>query len=652
MHGQGVNSPNRRADIQGLRALAVLAVIAFHAGLPLPGGFLGVDVFFVISGFVITGMLHREHLSSARVNLSRFYMRRFKRLAPALAVMVTLVVATSAFVLSPLGLAPDAAKTGISSMLGFANLTIDTISGSYFSAAAESNPLLNTWSLSVEEQFYLLFPALLVLAWFLARSFSRFVPHLMVGSLALLSLALSFTPNLSFPGSSFLLGFYSPLTRVWEFALGALLALLIPNLKKIPTHLGSPVGFLALAALALALLTAPAQSSFPSAWAILAVVATLVLILVGSNPSTLPSKLLSLPPFVKVGDWSYSLYLWHWPFVVFAVYIWPYSPLAPLLAALAACVPALLSYYLVESPLRNFSPSSKPRSVALISVVLLPPIMVSALVWFSSVNYWEPRYASGDVPAAFEGSTDFADLRAHFSQNYFPCSNPVLNATAPVLDGVTLCFQSEQGVPASVAVIGDSHSEHLFYGLAEALPGVNFANYWFSGLPPVSTEPAVAQVLREVSSDPAITTVVLSARWDLYDLTYPQLAASLQTLTAAGKQVFVLDDVPAYPLDAEQCKYGKSPFLPLSNCTQPRDDFDNVYDSYLPLLQDSVEAVPNASLLTTTGYFCTDSFCDMTASGELLYRDGDHLNENGASLLAANLLRDYPDLKQALTSTS
>lgn len=159
---------SRRPDIQGLRAVAVLMVVAFHAGLPVPGGFVGVDVFFVISGFVITAMLHREWHQTGRIRFGRFYLRRFKRLTPALALVVAVTMVISIVVLSPFGPQQTAAKTAFGAMLLAANFVIARTTGGYFDAPAEANPLLNTWSLPVEEQFYLVFPALIAFGWVLA----------------------------------------------------------------------------------------------------------------------------------------------------------------------------------------------------------------------------------------------------------------------------------------------------------------------------------------------------------------------------------------------------------------------------------------------------------------------------------------------------
>ena len=152
-----------RRDIQGLRAVAVIAVIVFHLGAPLPGGFVGVDIFFVVSGFVITAMLMRELDRTGRIDLRAFYIRRFKRLTPALALVIGVTVAVSLVLLSPLGPVQNAAATGWGAIFLLANLVIDRTTGGYFDKPAESNPLLHTWSLSVEEQFYLVFPMALAL---------------------------------------------------------------------------------------------------------------------------------------------------------------------------------------------------------------------------------------------------------------------------------------------------------------------------------------------------------------------------------------------------------------------------------------------------------------------------------------------------------
>src|SRR5215218_6373830 len=220
-----------RADVQGLRAAAVLLVIGFHAGLPLSAGFAGVDIFFVISGFVITALILR-HLNAGRFSLAEFYVRRVKRLLPALILMLVVVLALSFLLESPLGPQQTTAKTGVGAMLLVANVVILRTSGDYFDAAATTNPLLHVWSLSVEEQFYLGFSVLLLLAWTVGRrsparirATASAVAALTAASLAFAIICSYADGPLSFVSDPTSLAFYSSPTRAWEFGVGALVAL-------------------------------------------------------------------------------------------------------------------------------------------------------------------------------------------------------------------------------------------------------------------------------------------------------------------------------------------------------------------------------------------------------------------------------------------
>ena len=218
----------RRADIQGLRAVAVLLVVAFHAGLPVPGGFSGVDVFFAISGFVITGTLLRELTSAGRIDLPRFYVRRIRRLLPALALMVT-SVAVLGTLASPLATQRTGALTGIAASVFAANVYLYQLPTGYFDVSATLDPLLHTWTLAVEEQFYLVFPALLILGWACTRGRSergrRLGTAAIVAAVSVVSYVLAvklaggWAPGGLDSPESF--GFYGSPTRAWEFGLGS-----------------------------------------------------------------------------------------------------------------------------------------------------------------------------------------------------------------------------------------------------------------------------------------------------------------------------------------------------------------------------------------------------------------------------------------------
>jgi len=392
---------SHRPDIQGMRALAVGLVVAFHAGLPIPGGFVGVDVFFVISGFVITAMLMRQKAHSGRINFARFYGRRFLRLTPALALLVTVVALASLVLQGPFGAQQTTASTGLGAMLLVANVVISHASGDYFADAATTNPLLNTWSLSVEEQFYLVFPGLLVLGWFLARK-SRLGPLVLVVVLACASFSLSIvttyspsTDQLSWFGGPLSFAYFSSLTRAWEFAVGAVLALClarIPLLRRSHLVVLSGVGVFLLVAASLLLSD---STPFPGVAALLPVLGAALLLFTGSQGTTLAGRVLGSRPLVTVGDISYSWYLWHWPVIVFSVLLWPDRPLVAVIAAIGSLIPAVVSYRYVENPLRHLKLQAHWKRVLIGVGTLAPPLAVCLTLLIGANMGWGLTDATG-----------------------------------------------------------------------------------------------------------------------------------------------------------------------------------------------------------------------------------------------------------------
>jgi len=417
-HGLPARAGARRLDIQGMRALAVLMVVAFHAGLPMPGGFVGVDVFFVISGFVITAMLMREWVGEGRLRLGRFYVRRFKRLTPALAVTLSVTMLLGFFVLSPLGPQQDTSRTALGAVLLGANVVIARLTGDYFDVAADSNALLNTWSLSVEEQFYLIFPLLLGLTWTLARTRrARTVASLAVVSglgVASFVAALAGSSGYQLASQPWLLGFYSPVTRVWEFGVGALLALLGPRLAVESKRLAAVLGGWGAALLLVSLFAITGSTPFPGPVTLVPVAGTAALLVAGSARDGVTARVLSFSPLVRLGDWSYSIYLWHWPLIVFAGALWPHHERAALVAAVVSFVPAIASYRWVETPLRTRPTPTRRAFTRFVAAVLVPPIVLSVGLWQASdKGFLLPRVQDFQEAASArpEGCHRFAPLR-------------------------------------------------------------------------------------------------------------------------------------------------------------------------------------------------------------------------------------------------
>jgi len=354
--GRG-DGPGFRPDIEGLRGIAVLLVVLFHAGLPIPGGFIGVDVFFVISGFLITGLLVREHERTGRVSLSNFYARRIRRLLPAAAVVV-LVTLGGALAFIGLLDRPSVMTDGAAAALSVSNIRFALAEGSYFTAIGQPSPFLHFWSLSVEEQFYLVWPALLL---FVARGRRRWV-----GAVLIAVLAGSFAANLYLTETSISWAFYSLPTRAWQLALGGLLAVAgtWPNrLPRIVGVLAALAGWAALAGLVAAAMLIGERTPYPGTAALAPAVAGAVLIASGTARWG-AGLILSSTPIRFLGRISYSLYLWHWPILVLVpLAVGATLPVeARSILVLAAVVVAWASWRFVEEPFHH----------GVISAVLVP----------------------------------------------------------------------------------------------------------------------------------------------------------------------------------------------------------------------------------------------------------------------------------------
>lgn len=377
--------PRFRADIQGLRAVAVLVVVLYHAGLGFSGGFVGVDMFFVVSGFVITGMLMAERAVNGRVRLGRFYLRRIRRLLPALALLLGVVLVASPLV-GPLGNANETRQTGIAAALFAANIHLMRTPG-YFDLGTEANPLLHLWTLSVEEQFYLAFPWLLLLVWRFhpGRGRRGGVAHRLTSPVVLLSaagaasfgLAIALTagwtpidPNLA---DNF--AFFGSPARAWEFLAGALLALTGARAGR---RTATAMGGLGVALVAIAVFTLDGSTTFPGPATLLPVTGTVLLLLAGTDANASTTRVLSWRPAGILGDLSYSWYLWHWPFIVFTKALFPGVGWAVPVAAALSIAPAWLSFTYVENPVRHGIDRGARPTLRLGALCVAVPILAAA----------------------------------------------------------------------------------------------------------------------------------------------------------------------------------------------------------------------------------------------------------------------------------
>jgi peptidoglycan/LPS O-acetylase OafA/YrhL len=335
-----------RPDVEGLRAIAVLLVVGLHAGFLSIGGAVGVDVFFVISGFVITGILLRERTVTGRVGLLAFYGRRARRILPAaMLVIVVTLIAERIIVGGPLvGAITGDARWALSFLADYprkGNLVV------------RPAPLGVYWSLAIEEQFYVVYPALFLAVAMFGRRWSL---RARIGAFLIVVVVASFSwAVISSPGS--LYAYVSPLTRAWELAVGGLLAVGAASLRKLPIGVATAMTWIGLVGLLVIgrTLTIPKSSGLPGWIVALPVLATALIIGGGTRaPRHGAEMLLKLPPFKWLGRWSYSIYLWHYPILVIAAQRWGNLTT---LETLALCVGAVMlsaaTYFAVENPIRH-----------------------------------------------------------------------------------------------------------------------------------------------------------------------------------------------------------------------------------------------------------------------------------------------------------
>ncbi|GAB3604690.1 acyltransferase family protein [Conyzicola nivalis] len=690
-HSSPASIPPRRRDIQGLRAIAVVAVVAFHANLPFPGGYVGVDVFFVISGFVITAMLLRERQTTGTIRLTTFYVRRFRRLTPALALMVSSTVVVSAFLMSPLWSQQLVTSTAVGAMLLFANFAIAQFSGGYFGIVAETNPLLHTWSLSVEEQFYLAFPILLLLGWRVARRIGRpsVVIAVLVAALGAVSFAISIGVALgvSFPYvPSALLGFYSPVGRVWEFAAGALLAAIATRIWLPTKTVGTVTGITGIALIAVSVLAFTDSTVFPGPATVVPVLGTVLVLYAGLGSVNPISRLLGARPLVAIGNISYSWYLWHWPMIVFAELIWPGELWGPILAATVSLGPAVASYHFVERPLRKPVRSSKRRLTALVAVTLIVPLTLAATLDLAvKSNYWSARMALMQETQAFHPGLASG------------CITPVPITVATQAN----CEWNASASGEPIYLIGDSVVEQYGEALIGASLELNRPLFMTTapGCPPyritlrVPGEPKPMDATEKAGCAPYIdgTLSWLEARtpglvimgandvswWSPSDLVdsiamtgdlgdadalakvsaapnaekkralVSGMESTAERLSAAGHEVVIAKAPPSYRFPTPSWKPGNCAvaviMADLCNTSATVDEMDLVQGATREAVDEAARRTGSA-ILDLRDYFCPGSICT-TRHGDLgLYRDDIHISVPASKDLIPRFTQFLTDL--------
>lgn len=530
-----------RPDIQGLRAVAVLSVILYHADERLlPGGFVGVDIFFVISGFLITGILLRE-LEHGHMSIAGFYQRRVRRLFPALFVVLAASLIAGAVLLDPEDYG-ELSRTAISTVFFVSNFDFYSLSG-YFDGDAASKPLLHTWSLAVEEQFYILYPLFLALVW--TRLRKRVT--LIFGVGALIAIAVSVWGAFQFPTAAF----YLTPFRAFELSLGALVALRAPSIQasQFWRDAASCIGAL-LIACSLALYHD--HTPFPGIAALAPCMGAALIIYAGVCGRSLAGRGLSLPTLTFFGAISYSLYLWHWPLLAFARHYFHGAPTAwqAALLIVAATFAATASWKFIEQPLLKRTVSR--RTVFAWGAAAMA--CTSAVAGFILLTDGLPSRFSPRALALFASAEDYNRRR---DQCHSGEGRPIAYADNCVFGAV--------GAPPIAALWGDSAGAELVVALAEAMAprGQAIMQITSSGCPPAldyqlperSTCAAHnEETLDQLVRDDRIRTVIVTlsfARYTASDRVRIRagLTRAVETLITSGKIVVIAYPFPNPPFE-------------------------------------------------------------------------------------------------------
>ncbi|NDC62588.1 MAG: acyltransferase [Planctomycetia bacterium] len=622
-----------RPEIDGLRAVAVIPVVVFHLGLEwLRGGYLGVDVFFVISGFLITSIVLSD-LRSDRFTFREFWARRIRRILPPLIVMVGCTL-LAALVLMPTFDHASIGRQAVAALLSLANIHFWRAAGDYWGLQAEQMPLLHTWSLSVEEQFYLLFPLAIWAVYRWRRSWLTSAPVLLAaGSFALFLYGLGRSPTATF---------YLLPTRAWELAVGCALA--TASRPAAPDPVATPTwrSWLAVLGLGMILATYFLLPDMNAGAAVTVLGAALVLAFGGAGPCR---AILSLPPLVAVGKASYSLYLWHWPFLVFAGH--PNVEGNAWLACGLSCVAAVLSCEWIERTTRRRAGILPVIGGCYLAVLAAAVVMTFSKGEYDTSAFNRPSthaycYNLGDVTGEDYRKTVARTAGTHV------LPEPTFAADAFREGGIIVPGAS---TTPRVVVLGDSHGTSWSHVIRRAVTNLHLTTAFYSAigvspfLKPAPRIPETAGAGFDASVFQACRmafierwrpdVVIVSARWSKYR--YEDAAALIGFLTGHSGRVLLIEQPPELAItDRDPMQWlafkgvvpaeGRRAYLRPGNLKR--------YEQGRALIRRLAQEFPRSEVVPVRDLYEQDSRVLVLDGRNVLYLDEDHLTDFGVELAA------------------
>lgn len=637
-----------RPEIDGLRAISVGAVIAFHAGAEwFPGGYVGVDVFFVISGYLLTGIIGRD-IASDRFSIGNFYSRRVRRILPALLGLIVTSAIAGVFILTP-GDFEVFGRSALYTLAGSGNIFFYLYTG-YFDPAATTMPLLHTWSLGVEEQFYVVWPALL---WILARMTGKNPIILAAGCVAVA--VASFVLNVVATHQNLLAAFYLPQNRGWELALGGCLTLIPRNtgsqLPRWVIEISAAAGLLVIAATVFLL---KAQIAYPGFYGLLPVGGAMAFLWASDRPS-LAGTLLATRPFRFFGKISYSLYLYHWPALVFYRHFNGNKPLSVWEMASLVGVTILvswLSWRCIEQPARR---GRAAMGRVLVTAGAAAAVVASICIAIVSMQGFPQR-----LPEPVRG---LGSMEAMWT---WDC--PKMQ-TVGGSAGTCILGRDWTSAATKIALWGDSNAAQAMPIVAHAIGKLDVAAAFFGGCSPV-VDPEVAivggnpdrnwardcgegrdKIIEVINRDDSISTILLVSSWasvahsmvrnndetpeTAHSMTLfgQSLDALLDRIAKKGRTIVIVGEIPKFPLDPIPCVISElSSLLRKERCA---DDLGKMgmafFQEYQAETQDILTQKCSGGrciVVYPERGLCNAEACTVIINNEFIYRDPGHSRRN------------------------
>ncbi|MBV1880904.1 MAG: acyltransferase [Pseudomonadales bacterium] len=639
-----------RPDIDGLRSIAVLLVVIFHAGFDfIPGGFIGVDVFFVLSGYLITTILFRE-ISDKTFSFSSFYQRRIRRLMPALFSVLLVVSVFSVVFLLPSDLV-SYAKSLFFTALSLSNMYFWRENGGYFEGNTQEVPLLHTWSLSVEEQYYVIWPIYLIVC---AKLFPKRWLVILTAILFIASLFFSeWVTRVAIGASYYLLP-----TRIFELLIGSGLALVWSRLPDLNRATNSVLSLVGLSLIVWSAFYLSKNHGFPGFNALYPACGAGLLLISGRGSAGIVNQILSCRPFVWIGLISYSLYLWHWPIIVFVHYIGvEFTATISLFIIAISIFIAWLNWRFIETRYRYIKGADFKRTIVKLFILPLALISIFSII-IVATNGLPSRFSSKVVQMQNAIDTRPSDLRKR-------CHSPSRDSDKQPMETCRL-GNADRAIP-NVLMLGDSHANH-FTGFVDELAkrsGDAILDYTLDGCLPIfdfiaANNQHFAQlcdgrnnISRNYIASNSFEKVILSGQWPVvieaegttssesgYKLALSVgLQRTIKAIISSGAQPIIIKNGARANTLSPKCPITKILYNESIMCDLNVVDMIQENIVIESIFDELAAQFPELLLIDPKEVMCGDKVCYSELDDVPLYLDGNHLNDIGSRVIAKHYLK-------------